>query len=119
MLHTDLLRRGVPWVGLMLRTGSVPRELNLGRRHRLSALASLAVAWSVVRLRPVRAIAPLGLLIVLNRTFYGLLLARLGAARTAAGVGLHLLHHLASALAVPLGVAVHAAERVVRGPGGK
>jgi glycosyltransferase involved in cell wall biosynthesis len=118
MLRTDLFRRGIPWVVLMLRTRSVPRELNLAWRHRLSAAASLAIAWSVLRARPMRVVLPLGALLVLNQSFYRLLWERQGGARAAAGVGLHVLHHIASAAAVPLGFAVYAAERARSGARG-
>ena len=47
----------------------------------------------------------------LNRRFYALLLRRRGPAEAALGVGLHALHHLVSAAAVPVGVARWARER--------
>jgi GT2 family glycosyltransferase len=112
MVRTDLFLRGIPWVALMLRTRSVPTELNLGWRHRASAAASVAIAWSAARRRPARMAVALGVLVVLNRPFYRLLRDRQGWMGGAAGVGLHVLHHLTSALSVPLGFAAYGAERL-------
>jgi hypothetical protein len=40
-----------------------------------------------------------------NRDFYELLLRRRGPATAVAGVGLHALHHVTGAVAVPIGLA--------------
>ncbi len=104
MLRTDFSARGVPWVALLLDEGG-SSALNLGWRHRLSALASVAGVGALVARRPVVALAAAGALVALNRRFYALLLRRRGRAEAALGVGLHALHHLASAAAVPVGVA--------------
>jgi hypothetical protein len=42
---------------------------------------------------------------VLNHEFYRLLLKKRGPREAAAGVGLHVLHHLAGIAAVPVGIA--------------
>src|SRR5262249_8087276 len=52
MIRTDFARRGIPWVGLMLRHGSSSRELNLGWRHRASAVASIVATLAVLGRRP-------------------------------------------------------------------
>lgn len=88
MIHTDFARRGVPWVELLLERGRGSTALNLGPRHRLSALAALGLLSRRPRLASAAA------LLVLNYRFYALLLRREGPARAAAGVGLHTLHHL-------------------------
>ena len=46
-------------------------------------------------------------LTALNVELYELLLRRQGPAAAAAGVGLHAVHHVTGALAVPVGVARH------------
>jgi GT2 family glycosyltransferase len=101
MLHTDFARRGVPWTELVLEHG-VSTSLNLGWRHRLSALVVLAATGSALarrhRLAAVSALA----LVALNADFYALLLRRRGPAHAAAGIGLHALHHLAGIAAVPV-----------------
>ena len=104
MVRTDFAARGVPWVGLILESrGS--SALNLGWKHRLSALASLAAAAGVLARRPRLALGGAGALVALNRDFYALLLRRRGPAEAAAGVALHALHHLVSIAAVPAGLA--------------
>lgn len=106
MIRTDFNRRGVPWVALLVRTGAARSGLNLGRRHRLSAAASVALACSLATRRPRAASAALGLLLLLNARFYGLLVRKRGPAQAAAGVALHVVHHLTAVCAVPAGVVV-------------
>jgi hypothetical protein len=49
-------------------------------------------------------------ILVANRALYALLARRLGVRGAAAGVALHVLHHLVAVAAVPLGVAQHLAD---------
>jgi glycosyltransferase involved in cell wall biosynthesis len=111
MIRTDFTRRGVPWTRLLLERGpSSPSPgstsaLNLGWRHRVSALASLAGAAAIVRRRPLGVVAALATLVAVNRDFYVLLLRRRGPAEAVAGVGLHAIHHLTGAAALVAGVA--------------
>jgi GT2 family glycosyltransferase len=111
MLESDFRDRGVPWVELLLRHGTGSAALNLGWRHRLSALASVAAAVSMVRGRPRGLVWSMAALVALNASFYALLVRRRGRREAAAGVGLHVVHHLAGAASVPVGVAKH-----LRGP---
>lgn len=105
MVRTDLWQRGVPWVELVLRHGAGSTALNLGWRHRASAVAAVVAAAGLVRGRPPTTVAGLATLVALNRDFYELLLRRRGHATAIAGVGLHALHHVTGAIAVPIGVA--------------
>jgi GT2 family glycosyltransferase len=107
MVQTDLWRRGVPWIVLLLRRRRLSRELNLGYRHRLSAVACLSGALALGARRPSAAVASAATVLVLNRSFYALLWHRGGARVALAGVGLHWLHHLTALLAVPLGAFVY------------
>jgi hypothetical protein len=113
MLRTDLLVRGIPWVGLLLqyRGSASTSALNLGWRHRLSALACLALVAAV----PLRSVwilvVALALLVVLNFSFYRLLVRRQGLPRAVGGVGLHVLHQLVAVAAVPLGILAHLSRR--------
>jgi cellulose synthase/poly-beta-1,6-N-acetylglucosamine synthase-like glycosyltransferase len=116
MVQTDVVRRGVPWVELLLSRRTEPATLNLGWRHRASALASLILVGSLARRRPRSALLGLAALGALNRPFYGLLLRRRGWRHAAAGVGLHAVHHLSGAAAVPLGVLLHLRRRLFRRP---
>jgi len=124
MVLTDFARRGAPWVALLLRqraNGSAGRALNLGWRHRASALLSLAAATSVPTRRPRLGAAALAGLLALNRPFYLLLARRRGGAEAVMGVGLHVVHHLTGVAALPAGVVLHLRERrrdrPGRGPG--
>ena len=114
MVRTDVLRRGAPWVALLAASrrndaSASPREtpfaLNLGWRHRLSALAALGMVLSLAVRRPLVAVSFTLAMLGLNEAFYRLLLRRRGPGQAAAGVGLHLVHHLSAVVAVPIGLA--------------
>ena len=107
MLWTDFARRGLPWVRLLLERRAPSRALNLGWRHRLSGLAAVAAMVALVRRRPGAALAACVGLFALNRAFYALLVQRLGLRAGVAGIGLHALHHLAGAAALPGGLLAH------------
>lgn len=111
MVRTDFIGRGVPWVLLLLRHRGSTTTLNLGWRHRFSALFALAGAVSLIRRRPRAAIASGAALVALNHSFYALLWRRRGPAEATTGVFLHALHHLASLAAVPVGVLLHLRDR--------
>ncbi|HEX6656255.1 MAG TPA: glycosyltransferase [Candidatus Limnocylindria bacterium] len=111
MIRTDLLDRGVPWVLLLLRSRRASSALNLGWRHRLSAVLAIVGTAAVVRRRVIGTAAVLSILVALNRSFYALLWRRLGPPGAALGVLLHVLHHLTAAAAVPYALAVYARDR--------
>jgi GT2 family glycosyltransferase len=111
MVRTDFIGRGVPWVLLLLRHRGSTTTLNLGWRHRLSALAALAGTISLLRRHFLGAAGSALALVALNRSFYSLLWRRRGPAEATTGVFLHALHHLASLAAVPVGVALHLLDR--------
>jgi GT2 family glycosyltransferase len=111
MLRTDLHGRGVPWVALLARESAAPTGLNLGWRHRLSAATSIVLVSSLATRRPRQAALAAGALVALNAEFYALLLRRRGAVEATLGVGLHALHHLTGAAALPLGLLEHARDR--------
>lgn len=107
MSHTDLLRRGAPWVRLAIEARRAPTALNLGWRHRLSALAALAVAaGAVLRDRRLAGLS-LAALAALNARFIALLHRRGGVALALAGVPLLVIHHLVAVASVPVGVVQH------------
>jgi hypothetical protein len=111
MVRTDLWRRGVPWALLLLRSGRGSTALNLGRRHRASAAVCVLGAAALATGRPRGALAALGALVGLNARFYALLVRRRGPLEAAAGVGLHAVHHLSGAAAVPVALALHVRSR--------
>jgi GT2 family glycosyltransferase len=108
MVDTDLRRRGIPWTRLQLERGRVSGALNLGWRHRLSALAAVAAAWAAIARRPRAALAATAALVALNHRFYGLLGRRGGPGLAVAGVGLHVVHHLTAVVAAVAGAIAHA-----------
>jgi GT2 family glycosyltransferase len=107
MIETDLWHRGVPWVELLLRGRAGSAALNLGWRHRLSAIASLVAAGSLLRGRLRSTVVALAGLVALNRSFYALLARRSGRLEAAGGVGLHALHHVLGAASVLIALAEH------------
>ncbi len=111
MVATDLWRRGIPWVGLVLRHRRGATVLNLGWRHRLSSLLALLALAGTVRRRPLSATAAVGAFVALNAPFYALLQRKRGLSAAGAGVGLHLLHHLTAVASLPLGIALHLLQR--------
>ncbi len=114
MVESDFWHRGVPWVELLLRHRTGSSALNLGWRHRLSAVASLVAAGALLRGRFRTALAALGVLVALNRSFYELLARRRGRLEAVVGVGLHALHHIVGALSVPVAIVEHLRERLGR-----
>jgi GT2 family glycosyltransferase len=110
MVDTDLRRRGIPWVRLQLEAGEVSDSLNLSLRNRLSALASVGAAVATVARRPLAAVTAVAALVALNARFYALLRRVGGLPLLLAGIPLHIVHHLVSALAVVLGAVAHLNE---------
>jgi hypothetical protein len=113
MVRTDLLVRGIPWVGLLLeyRDSASTTALNLSWSHRLTALAFVTVVVAALFWQPWIALAALLVAVVLNRAFYALLLRKEGFLWTVQGIALHGVHHLVSVLAVPLGILSHFRHR--------
>lgn len=107
MTKTDLLRRGVPWLRLVLEQRSGSYALNLGWRHRIGTAASLLLSASLVLRRAWFAGGALALMITVERRFYGLLFRRRGLLFLVAAIPLHLVHRLTSAAAVPIALAAH------------
>jgi glycosyltransferase involved in cell wall biosynthesis len=117
MTKTDLLRRGVPWLRLVLERRSRSTALNLSWTHRIGTAASLLLVTGLVRRKFWVAGGALALLIALERQFYGLLFRRRGPLLVAAGVPLHIVHRLTSAAAVPIAIIAHLrANAEARGP---
>ena len=116
MVRTDFTRRGIPWVDLMLRRRQASSTLNLGVRHRLSALASVVAVLALVRRRLRLAAGATLILIAINARFYALLARRRGPWIAVIGVCLHALHHLVAVAAVPAGIVAHLLSRRSRHP---
>ncbi len=115
MIRTDLLARGVPWVRLQLEAGEVADSLNLGWRQRLGAATTLLTVAAALGRRPRTAAAGCIAQLALEARFYALLRRRGGLPLVAAGLPLHMLHHLVAALSVALATLEHLRERRGRG----
>jgi GT2 family glycosyltransferase len=112
MVRTDFVNRGSPWVRLLLSSDRANTALNLGWRHRASAAASGVVILAVLVRRPRPAAAAAICLLALNHDFYRLLLTKRGWRQAAAGIPLHLLHHLIGIASVPAGIALYVRDRL-------
>jgi len=119
MVRTDFAGRGVPWVELLLAGGTSTTMLNLGWRHRASALACVTAATALALRRPALATGALAGLVVLNAPFYALLVRRRGPLEAALGVGLHAVHHLTAVASVPAGLGAILLRRAAEGSGGR
>ena len=112
-MRTDLIVRGIPWVGLLLeyRGSASTSTLNLGWRHRLIALTCLALLGGIALRNMWIGAAAIAALVALNLSFYTLLRRKGGIVRAAVGLTLHFLHHLVAILAVPLGALSYLTRR--------
>jgi len=111
MIRTDFAVRGVPWVGLILRHRTAAATLNLGWRHRLSALACVALVFTLGLGMWLAAAAALLCIVVLNARFYWLLVRRRGPLQAAVGVLLHIVHQLVAVVALPFGLIAYARDQ--------
>jgi len=111
MTSTDLLRRGVPWLRLLLEGGSHSTALNLGWRQRAATGASVTLLSGLAKRNARLVAASVALLLILDGRFYRLLFRRRGLAFAAVGVPLQIAHRITSAAAVPLALAAHLFDR--------
>jgi glycosyltransferase involved in cell wall biosynthesis len=116
MIHTDFRRRGVPWVLLLLRAGADGAHargvLNLGPRHKASMGLAVAAALGLPARRPLLSAAAFGTMAWLNRDLYRLIARRRGRVQATLGVGLHAVHHLTAAAAVPVAAVIFGSEQL-------
>jgi GT2 family glycosyltransferase len=110
MTETDLFRRGVPWLRLVLEGRADSAALNLGWRHRIGAGASVVLVVALARRNLRLGVTAFAVLAVVDEDFYALLLRRGGPRMLAAGVPLHIIHRLTSVAAVPVALASHFLE---------
>ena len=78
-------------------------------------MAAVSTTLALVRRRPLTVVAGCIAEVALEHRFYALLRRRGGLVLAAAGLPLHLLHHLVSVLAVPIAALAH--YRASRGRG--
>jgi glycosyltransferase involved in cell wall biosynthesis len=112
MMRTDLLVRGIPWVTLLLthRGSASLSTLNLGWRHRINALVALALVAALPLRSLWLAAGAIVALVALNKSFYALLVRRLGV-RAVGGIAAHVVHILVGVVAVPFGILAYYRSR--------
>lgn len=107
MVKTDLLRRALPWLELVLEHRGESSALNLSPRHRIATLAAVSLVAGLVR-RDIRIVTgAASVILVSDRRFYVLLRRRRGTAFAVAAFPVHLVHRLTSAVAVPIALLQH------------
>jgi GT2 family glycosyltransferase len=111
MIETDLFRRGVPWLRMILEGRADSSALNLSSRNRIGTGASVLLVAALARRRFRLAALALAVLPIVDRDFYALLLRRGGSRMLAAGVPLHILHRLTAVAAVPVALTEHLLDR--------
>src|SRR5262249_37053077 len=115
LLKTDVFDRGVPWTELILSSGRVPDDLNLGPRHRIGvAAACLAVASlpaAAARRRfPWEAAALAGVAIAAGSDALSFLTRQRGLLFAVRAIPLHLAYYVSSGVALAIGTARHLAR---------
>ena len=108
-LHTDLFRRGIPWVRLMRSSNQWGNQLNFKWSQRVAAVAALSatVFGAASPFAPILALpaaAALGLFICLNRRFLGLVARKRGLLDAAAVVPCHIAYALICVLSLFAGI---------------
>jgi glycosyltransferase involved in cell wall biosynthesis len=98
MIRTDVFRRGVPWMLLIKRSGTIESDLNVKPAQRLcvaiTGLVLLAAAATPIERRTALVVALGSAAVVgLNRDFYAFLKESRGVAFAAAALPLHLLYY--------------------------
>ncbi len=105
MVRTDIFRRGVPWMLLIKRTGTIETDLNVKGNQKasvaltgvtlLSAMLSVVFPWAA-------AIAAMGLaaIVALNRPLFAFFARRRGLRFATAALPLHLIYYCCCGISV-------------------
>jgi hypothetical protein len=116
MVRTDIFRRGVPWMLLIKRTGTVETDLNVKATQKLcvaltgltlSAAACGAAApwWTAGAVAGSSSVIGLAAIVALNRTFFAFLARRKGWRFACAAIPLHLVYYCCCGLSVVIAMA--------------
>jgi glycosyltransferase involved in cell wall biosynthesis len=116
MVRTDVFRRGVPWIVLMLHYRKMGANLNVDLRSRAGTLLAVGTVATPVALAAsgeggaalASALLLLALLAAINRDLYTFFVRKRGPGFALAALPLHLLYFLCCAVSVPLGLAAWA-----------
>ena len=108
MIRTDVLDRGIPWAALILRSGSMPDDLNVRWSQRISVtLTGLLIGLAVLGHAAASAVCLL-VLIGINAPFYQFLISRRGAWFAARAVPVHVAFYICCGISFTAAVAGHA-----------
>jgi GT2 family glycosyltransferase len=121
MVRTDIFSRGVPWMILLKRTGTIETDLNVKGDQKvcvvltgvslLAALACFVTPWASVA-----GMVGLAEIVVLNRAFLGFLVRRKGLAFACAALPLHLVYYCCCGLSVVIAEYYWYTKRPDKGP---
>jgi glycosyltransferase involved in cell wall biosynthesis len=111
MIKTDIFDRGIPWTRLILRSGSMPNDLNVRWSQRLSVVLASVLTGALVLGASYTALACMLALVRLNWPFYSLVSRRLGFWSLLRAVPLHFLFHFYCGVAFVLGASMHLLSR--------
>jgi GT2 family glycosyltransferase len=117
MIRTDILLRAWPWSRLLLRSGCLPADLNLGWRQRASALFAwisvcLLAAGLIRGTAFLGALAAAGAVAFCNRPLFGFLIRARGLAFALRAFPLHTLFLLYGSATFVVASVVHLFESV-------
>jgi GT2 family glycosyltransferase len=117
MIGTDILLRAWPWSRLLLRSGSLPADLNLGWRQRASALSAwISVGFCAAGLMKgtafLGAAAAAGAVAFFNWPFFGFLVRARGFAFALRSFPLHILFLLYSSATFVVAAVAHLLQTV-------
>jgi glycosyltransferase involved in cell wall biosynthesis len=107
MIKTDIFDRGIPWTRLILRSRSMPNDLNVRWSQRLSVALASVLAAAMLLGAGYTALACTLALVRLNWPFYRLVSKRLGFWSGLRAVPLHFLFHFYCGVAFLLGASIH------------
>jgi glycosyltransferase involved in cell wall biosynthesis len=111
MIKTDIFDRGIPWTRLILRSGSMPNDLNVRWSQRLSVVLASILTGALMLGAGYTALACMLALVRLNWPFYSLVSRRLGFWSVLRAVPLHFLFHFYCGVAFVLGASMHLLSR--------
>ncbi len=127
MVRTDIFRRGVPWMLLIKRSGTVETDLNVKAAQKACvALTGLALASAACAVAAPNAALAAGLgltaaagiaaIVAINREFFAFLKRRRGWRFACAGLPLHLVYYCCCGLSVVIAMAYWQLSRIRTAP---
>jgi glycosyltransferase involved in cell wall biosynthesis len=110
MVKTDILRRGVPWMLLIKRSGTMETDLNVRSTQKacvaLTGLILIAASASIIEpWAATVALAGVSAVVALNADFFRFLARKKGLAFASAAIPLHLVYYVCCGLSVVIAAA--------------